>query len=183
MTDAMPVNLGAGTNEDRIVETRMDDHLWFEGDLRARAMTEVLSGTLQVRLQVYSYVAAHVRALPRRHERHRRHRPHHADVLRSRSPAPAVRAQASPRHSTTEKESIDMSNPEKPAEFSTGEQRKNHIAGLVREQKGYEAKAAGAEKSGDETNAELYKGRASQVGNELKRLGDRARPGAGQAQR
>lgn len=58
MTDAMPVNLGAGVNEDRIVETRMADHLWFEGDLRARAMTEVLSGTLQVRLQVYSYIAA-----------------------------------------------------------------------------------------------------------------------------
>jgi HK97 family phage major capsid protein len=58
MSDAMPTNLGAGTNEDRIVETRMADHLFFESDLRARAMSEVLSGTLQVRLQVYSYVAA-----------------------------------------------------------------------------------------------------------------------------
>jgi len=64
MTDAMPVNLGAGTNEDRIVETRMADHLWFEGELHARAMTEVLSGTLQVRLQVYAYVAATFERFP-----------------------------------------------------------------------------------------------------------------------
>lgn len=64
MTDAMPVNLGGSTNEDRIVETRMADHLWFEGELHARAMTEVLSGTLQVRLQVYAYVAATFERFP-----------------------------------------------------------------------------------------------------------------------
>jgi hypothetical protein len=57
MTDAIPVNLGAGTNEDQIIQTRMADHLWFEGTLRARALEEVLSGTLGVRLQVYAYVA------------------------------------------------------------------------------------------------------------------------------
>jgi HK97 family phage major capsid protein len=57
MSDALPVNLGAGTNEDRVVETRCQDHLFFESMIRARAMSEVLSGTLTVRLQVYSYVA------------------------------------------------------------------------------------------------------------------------------
>lgn len=57
MTDAIPTGLGAGTNEDRIILSRMFDHLLFEGILRARALTEVLSGTLGVRLQVYRYAA------------------------------------------------------------------------------------------------------------------------------
>lgn len=64
MSDAIPTNLGAGTNEDRIIETRMADHLWFEGDLRARAMDQPLGGNLQVRLQVYSYVAATYERFP-----------------------------------------------------------------------------------------------------------------------
>ena len=34
-----------------------DDILLFEGDLRTRVLQEILSGTLQVRFQVYSYVA------------------------------------------------------------------------------------------------------------------------------
>ncbi len=34
-----------------------DDILLFEGDIRTRVLQEVLSGTLQVRFQVYSYVA------------------------------------------------------------------------------------------------------------------------------
>jgi HK97 family phage major capsid protein len=57
MTDAMPLTLGAGTNEDRIIETRNSDHIWMEGNLRARVLFEVLSGTLGVRFQVYNYVA------------------------------------------------------------------------------------------------------------------------------
>lgn len=55
---SVPTNLGAGTNEDRIIATRMFDHILFEGQPRARAMSEVLSGNLQVRLQVYTYAAA-----------------------------------------------------------------------------------------------------------------------------
>lgn len=50
-------NLGAGTNEDRIISTLTTDHILFEGALRTRALAEVLSGTLTVRLQLYRYVA------------------------------------------------------------------------------------------------------------------------------
>jgi len=53
----MPINLGAGTNEDRAVATLTTDHILFEGALRTRALPEVLSGTLTVRLQLYRYVA------------------------------------------------------------------------------------------------------------------------------
>jgi HK97 family phage major capsid protein len=60
-----PVNLdlsitttdGAGVNQDRVYAIRTEDLYLFEGAMRTRAMTEVLSGTLQVRLQVYNYVA------------------------------------------------------------------------------------------------------------------------------
>jgi hypothetical protein len=44
----IPTNLGAGTNEDRIIATRMRDHILFEGDLQLRALKEILSGTLGV---------------------------------------------------------------------------------------------------------------------------------------
>jgi HK97 family phage major capsid protein len=53
----IPSNLGAGTNETRIIEARWDDLLLWEGSLRTRVLTEVLSGTLQVRFQVYNYCA------------------------------------------------------------------------------------------------------------------------------
>jgi HK97 family phage major capsid protein len=53
----MPINLGAGTNEDRLIATNSADHVLFEGALRTRALPEVLSGTLTVRLQLYAYVA------------------------------------------------------------------------------------------------------------------------------
>lgn len=48
---------GAGTNQDRVYAVRTQDLYLWEGTPRTRAMTEVLSGTLQVRLQVYNYVA------------------------------------------------------------------------------------------------------------------------------
>jgi HK97 family phage major capsid protein len=57
MDQSIPTNLGGGTNEDRVIMTRMQDHILFEGDMRTRALEEVLSGTLQVRFQVYAYVA------------------------------------------------------------------------------------------------------------------------------
>jgi hypothetical protein len=53
----MPINLGAGTNEDAVLVGRKSDHLLFEGDIRTRALPEVLSGTLTVRLQLYAYSA------------------------------------------------------------------------------------------------------------------------------
>jgi HK97 family phage major capsid protein len=50
-------NLGAGANQDRIYALRTSDMYLWEGGMRARTLTEVLSGTLQVRLQIYNYVA------------------------------------------------------------------------------------------------------------------------------
>lgn len=52
----MPNTLGAGLNEDRIIAARFSDQILFEGVLRTRALPEVLSGNLAVRLQVYRYV-------------------------------------------------------------------------------------------------------------------------------
>jgi HK97 family phage major capsid protein len=53
----IPANLGAGTNEDRIITARTSDLYLWEGSMRTRALQEVLSGTLQVRFQVYNYAA------------------------------------------------------------------------------------------------------------------------------
>jgi HK97 family phage major capsid protein len=53
----LPTNLGAGTNESRIIEGRFKEALLFEGAPRMRVMQEVLSGTLQVRIQLYNYFA------------------------------------------------------------------------------------------------------------------------------
>lgn len=52
----VPTNQGGGT-EDRVYVVRSADQLLWEGTLRARSLMEVLSGTLQVRLQVYNYLA------------------------------------------------------------------------------------------------------------------------------
>lgn len=53
----LPTNLGSGTNETRTITLRTSDHFLWEGGMRTRTLTEVLSGTLQVRLQVYNYAA------------------------------------------------------------------------------------------------------------------------------
>lgn len=53
----IPTNLGAGTNQDEVIAGKFDDAYLWEGELRTRALTEVLSGTLQVRLQLWNYVA------------------------------------------------------------------------------------------------------------------------------
>lgn len=53
----IPANLGAGTNEDRITTMRTSDLYLWEGSMRTRVLQEVLSGTLQVRFQVYNYAA------------------------------------------------------------------------------------------------------------------------------
>lgn len=53
----IPSNLGGGTNETRVITARWEDLYLWEGSLRTRVLSEVLSGTLQVRLQVYNYVA------------------------------------------------------------------------------------------------------------------------------
>ncbi|MFI0484883.1 phage major capsid protein [Actinomadura sp. 9N215] len=53
----VPSNLGAGTNETRVIEARFSDLYLWEGSMRTRVLQEVLSGTLQVRFQVYNYAA------------------------------------------------------------------------------------------------------------------------------
>lgn len=53
----LPTNLGAGTNETRVIIARWSDLYLWEGALQTRVLTEVLSGTLQVRFQVYAYSA------------------------------------------------------------------------------------------------------------------------------
>jgi HK97 family phage major capsid protein len=54
----MPGNLGGGTNETRAVLAAWDELYLFEGTVRTRVLMEVLSGTLQVRIQLYNYVAS-----------------------------------------------------------------------------------------------------------------------------
>lgn len=53
----IPGNLGGGTNEERIISARTSDLYLWEGSMRTRVLSEVLSNTLQVRLQIYNYAA------------------------------------------------------------------------------------------------------------------------------
>lgn len=54
----IPTGLGASTDEDAIILTRTQDLLLFETPTPvARVFEETLSGTLQVRIQVYGYIA------------------------------------------------------------------------------------------------------------------------------
>ena len=52
-----PVNLGAGTNEDRIVTGLWTDSILMEGATKTRVLPDVLSGNLTIRFQLYKYVA------------------------------------------------------------------------------------------------------------------------------
>lgn len=47
----------AGGSNDIVLGAIWDDLWLFEGDLRTRVLTEVLSGTLELRFQVYAYIA------------------------------------------------------------------------------------------------------------------------------
>jgi len=53
----LPTNGGAGTNEDAIAVVRASDIYFWEGPLQPRVYPDVLSATLQCRLQVYAYSA------------------------------------------------------------------------------------------------------------------------------
>jgi HK97 family phage major capsid protein len=58
VTDAnIGTTYGAGTNEDEIYLYDSTRLIFMEGELRARVLAEVLSGTLQVRLQLYAFSA------------------------------------------------------------------------------------------------------------------------------
>jgi len=54
----IPTNLGAGTNEDRIIVARFDDDLLFESGAPTVGVYDgVLSANLQVRIMVWGYFA------------------------------------------------------------------------------------------------------------------------------
>lgn len=53
----IPTNKGAGSNETRLITLRTSDLYLWEGPIQTRVLTEVLSGTLQIRFQVYRYAA------------------------------------------------------------------------------------------------------------------------------
>jgi len=61
----IPSNLGGGTNETRIITARTSDLYLWEGAMRTRVLQEVLSGTLQVRFQLYNYLAFMPDRLPK----------------------------------------------------------------------------------------------------------------------
>ncbi|GLZ36219.1 hypothetical protein Lesp02_84060 [Lentzea sp. NBRC 105346] len=53
----IPANLGGGSNEEWMFNARTSDMYLWEGAKRTRVLQEVLSGTLQIRFQVYEYAA------------------------------------------------------------------------------------------------------------------------------
>jgi HK97 family phage major capsid protein len=53
----IPINLGAGTNEDRIIVARFDDLILWEGNARSEAFRETYANQLSVLLRFYNYVA------------------------------------------------------------------------------------------------------------------------------
>lgn len=61
----IPTNLGAGTNEDRIVVARTDDIILMEGTPRAESFREPLAAQLSVLLRFYNYAALHASRYPK----------------------------------------------------------------------------------------------------------------------
>ncbi|MGW8703231.1 phage major capsid protein, partial [Streptomyces eurythermus] len=61
----IPTNLGAGTNEDRIITLRSQDVIFFEGTPQAEAFRETKADQLSVLLRFYNYVALHASRYPK----------------------------------------------------------------------------------------------------------------------
>ncbi|WP_326786457.1 phage major capsid protein [Streptomyces sp. NBC_00151] len=61
----IPVNLGAGTNEDRIIILRSTDTIFFEGTPQAEAFRETKADQLSVLLRFYNYAALHASRYPK----------------------------------------------------------------------------------------------------------------------
>lgn len=61
----VPINLGAGTNEDRIIIMRAADVLLYEGTPRAEAFRETKADQLSVLLRFYNYLALQSERLPK----------------------------------------------------------------------------------------------------------------------
>lgn len=57
LSDAIPNTLGAGANQDIVLAIRPSDHMLFESDTKTMVLTEVLSGTMQVRFSLRRYAA------------------------------------------------------------------------------------------------------------------------------
>jgi HK97 family phage major capsid protein len=57
LDDALPIALGAGKNQDRIIACRPSDFMLLESEPKLGVMEDVLSGTLQVRLIMNRYAA------------------------------------------------------------------------------------------------------------------------------
>ncbi|MEU0181780.1 phage major capsid protein [Streptomyces sp. NPDC006207] len=62
---SIPTNLGAGTNEDRIIIARSSDVILFEGTPRAEAFRETKADQLSVLLRFYNYAALHSERYPK----------------------------------------------------------------------------------------------------------------------
>jgi HK97 family phage major capsid protein len=61
----IPINLGAGTNEDRIIIARTDDVILYEGTPRAEASIHPGFANLSVNLRFFNYAALHASRLPK----------------------------------------------------------------------------------------------------------------------
>ncbi|WP_406144184.1 phage major capsid protein [Streptomyces anulatus] len=61
----IPTNLGAGTNEDRVIVLRSDDVILFEGTPKAEAFRETKAEQLSVLLRFYNYAALHSERYPK----------------------------------------------------------------------------------------------------------------------
>ncbi|HEU4422058.1 MAG TPA: phage major capsid protein [Pilimelia sp.] len=61
----IPTNLGAGTNEDRIIVLRSTDSILYEGTPRSETFRETKADQLSVLLRFYNYAALHASRLPK----------------------------------------------------------------------------------------------------------------------
>ncbi|MFI1524936.1 phage major capsid protein [Streptomyces griseus] len=61
----IPTNLGAGTNEDRVIVLRSSDVILFEGTPQAEAFRETKADQLSVLLRFYNYAALHSERYPK----------------------------------------------------------------------------------------------------------------------
>lgn len=61
----IPTNLGAGTNEDRIIVARSSDVILFEGTPRSETFRETKADQLSVLLRFYNYAALHSERYPK----------------------------------------------------------------------------------------------------------------------
>ncbi|MET9301778.1 phage major capsid protein [Micromonospora aurantiaca] len=61
----IPINLGTGTNEDRIIVLRSTDTILYEGSPRSETFRETKADQLSVLLRFYNYAALHASRLPK----------------------------------------------------------------------------------------------------------------------